>query len=162
MASIRLDLFTQMGVIGQINEMVKLKVKQADLSKIMKRLSVREGLPKKLPQFRSMNKWPSPIRKFHDRSSTDNPFSASWESIVASLSSPRKLDQKIKPSSPKKNTDEVNIVFKLAGRTFSRTFKYKDPDSPTKSVKFNLPKRDSFDFGDSSSESISEDGKVNF
>ena len=121
------------------------------------------GCLNKLPQFRSIDKYSSPKKKNQDKSLADNPFSASCDSIVASLSSPRKLMKEKKTASPKKNPNEVNMVFNLAGKTFSRVWNFKDqPDSPTKSIRFNLPKKDSFDFDISSSESFTEDGKVNY
>lgn len=46
MSAIRLDLFTQMGVIDQINEMRTILTKKADLSAILRRMSTRSGLPK--------------------------------------------------------------------------------------------------------------------
>ena len=150
-----------MGVIDQINDMRAMLTKQVDLSAILRRMSLRDGFPKKLPQFRSTDKCSSPRRKFKNRSNANNPFSASCESIVASLSSPRKLIQEKKPLSPKKNSNEINMTFNLAGRTFNRTLKFNDhPDSPAKSTRFNLPKCDSFDFDITSSDS--DDSKVNY
>jgi hypothetical protein len=164
MATLREEMFKQMGFIDQVNQMKELEQqKRVDLFKLLKRMQTKEGWPKKLPVIRTIGATPEG-KKRKKPTPLKNPFSGSCESHLSQDSPLPRASSLKRKSVIKKNSDSVNLVFSLGGNTFTRiwTFKKhrKDFLKLNKSLKFNSTITSSNELETESMSS--EDGRVKF
>lgn len=120
MAALRYEMFAQMGLINQDNKMREMeKPQKLDLLKILKRMSTKEGMPRKLPVIKRLNS--EEVEKSPKRTKADNPYSK--EKVEPTLKAPLRAISIRRREVPRGSMNpKVKVEFNLGGDTFYKKF----------------------------------------
>lgn len=116
MALLRHEMFAQMGLINQDNKLREMeKPQKLDLLKILKRMSTKEGMPRKLPVIKRLNS--DEIDKSPKRTKAVNPYSK--EKVDSTLKAPLRAISIRRREVPRASINpKIKVEFNLGGDKF--------------------------------------------